>query len=463
MPEIKTTRFALAEKLRRCAARAEAMGNPYTKAPFLPSPVWTASTAVVPGQVVRNSNGEFVYISGGTTAASGTGPSVTGAATGEADGSAFCTYLGGPDITVAGADAPTFTTASTAPADFTNRDKRETQPSVIKARGGVPSLYGGNKWQISPYDIAPGTPEYGKGSFVEFYTDALRICFEQSATFPGYRFTVDGRYVQKGGTPVSASAQYHTLDFSSVGGRRVRRITVEASRVGIQSSIFVPQKSQIWWTPQADEVRAAFISDSEMSGSSYGPALHGATMPNIVARTLGWSDPWNFSKDGTGWINKGAGSAFYTFRERLPQVLAANPDVMVAFGSPNDFGVSDKATITAEVTAFLQAARAGSYSGPIVIFGVMPLNNAQASATEVAIAAGVAAFSDPLARTFFIPILNDPLLPWISQSWNNANNTFSQNGAYYIAGDNLHLPDIGTLYMGQRMAQAIAGAVLPNL
>jgi hypothetical protein len=125
--------------------------------------------------------------------------------------------------------------------------------------------------------------------------------------------------------------------------------------------------------------------------------------------------------------------------------------------------------VTAAVTAGLQAIRAGGSTAPIVVFGLWSLSGALA--TEQAVQAGVSAFVDPLGKTFFIPIYQDPAFSWITGSWNysggawngSAANTTAVNSGAYVSIDGIHPPDPGADYLANRMVRALNTNVLPLL
>lgn len=66
----------------------------------------------------------------------------------------------------------------------------------------------------------------------------------------------------------------------------------------------------------------------------------------------------------------------------------------------------------------LRAIRAAGSEAPIIVFEVWPLNNVGVSTVEGRVSDAVSDFADPLGKTFFVPIYTDPLLPWVTGTWN---------------------------------------------
>lgn len=135
-------------------------------------------------------------------------------------------------------------------------------------------------------------------------------------------------------------------------------------------------------------------------------------------------------------------------------------------GSINDRTFSP-AQITTAATALFQAIRAGGSTAPIVVLGTWSIKDTGSftpnTDVEKAVLAGINAAADPLGLTFWIPIRNDPVLPWITGPWDDSDPS-SYNASMYINDvDNVHPVDIGTRYFSERIANAIETDVLPLL
>jgi lysophospholipase L1-like esterase len=248
------------------------------------------------------------------------------------------------------------------------------------------------------------------------------------------------------------------IDWTMSSGRRMRRYELETGKSAAQFGCAQTGSSAMVTAAPASDPRLVVIGDSYNAGSSYGPWLAGGSIAQLLGKRLGWRDTWNLSVGGTGYCNTGAG--LRTFGDRVPQVLALRPDAVLVMGSTNDVGYSP-AAVEAAAVAMLRALRGGT-PAPIIVVGVPSINLPGARATEQALAAAVAAIADPL--TFFVPVTT-ATPPWVLGSWNNAVGVPSgtANAALYIAGDDVHPPEIGYDYYAQRIEQAIRAQVLPAL
>ena len=307
---------------------------------------------------------------------------------------------------------------------------------------------------------------------IEFYTDAPKFYFITSgANNPVLNVIIDGiRYAAAGLNNQTASTAYYLFDFTSVGGSKTRHIKIESIAAWNISQIAVDVNSTVWAPDNQDTVRAICISDSIFAGSGYGPFMPGNSVSLRIGHELGWKDVWDFSQGGTGYSNRGTGPGTTSdkFGFRIPEALTLSPDIWLIAGSVNDKAISG-ATVTSEVTSLLQAIRNGGSTAPIVIIGLWPINDTGVPTTETAVLAGVTAAADPLGKSYFIPVNNDSVFPWVAGTWNNnpsyggVTNTNSTNANQYICTDNTHPPDPGTAYFARRIANAIRTNVLPLL
>jgi lysophospholipase L1-like esterase len=456
----------LGAKLRRLA-RTAALTNPLTTTPWTVDAAWTASTAYIQGQVVANGGSLYIALNSGTSAASG-GPS--GASSGGVitDNTMQWSYLGGPQSTANDAQAPVVTTATAtfAPAGLANYLNPQTLPGCYRVYGGYAVNYSTNYWRLYAFNAASGTP-FARGVSIGFETDAPKFAIGTSAPSSIFRIIIDGRYYSYS-TIVGASGtpNWIVFDFGSTTQRKTRSIVVEYANSPTDPPSFagvaVSANDMVFAPAPCDDVRAIFISDSILAGSSYGPFLPGGTVPQQVGKLLGWSDPWSMSVGGSGYVNTGGGN--YNFLQRIADVgnlaTITSADIVILMGSINDIGQSG---VASAVTAALKTVRSANAKAPIVVAGLWSINNPGLSAAEAAVQAGVAAFDDPVARTFFIPLAGASPLPVITGSWNNAADTSSTNSTMYVSGDGTHPPDIGSAYLSQWLARAIRSNVLPLL
>ncbi|WCT73627.1 hypothetical protein PQ455_18785 [Sphingomonas naphthae] len=441
------------ERLRRAAASAT---DPFASPPLTEPPAYAASTAYIPGNVVAAGGRWYVAASGGTSPAS---PVVPSHANGSAvsDGAVLWTYFG-PAVTIpADPLAPQVSVSTTAPTLANAFAPASFQtghvPGAIRAIGGYAYNLGGYAG-LYGFDRAAGQPT-GLHAGWEFETDEPQVAIGIFRRTAPVQLVIDGRRYAAGGLTMPGTGDnWLTVSFPA-GERRGHRIRIElAADMGLRD-VRVSAQGQVW-APGRDMVRAAFLSDSIMAGSSFGPFVAGGSAPQRIAAALGWADPWNVSIGGTGYVNGGAG--FYTYGQRVAEALTRNPDIWVLMGSTNDNG-QPAGTITAAALATLRAIRAGS-TAPIVVLGVWS-NGAAAAVTEAAVQSAVLAANDPL--TMFVPIAGDASLPWVTGSWNNAGHGASANAGLVIGGDGIHPTDGGTAYLARRVVNAIRRRVLPVL
>lgn len=459
----RVSTYALGEKLRRLARQAE-VSNLVTNLPWALPPAWASGQAIVKGNV-RSSAGSWAQaVSNGTTA----GASLA------ADTGVTWQNIGGPTITandpeapvvtVTAANAPTYTPPIAAFPGLTGIWQWIAHPGAFRAYGGTLTSYAGTLGQMSVFNAAAGTPGH-VASRIAFYCDdpTVAFAFSNAEQFQPVRPSIDRRYYSPDGHVVNGTTTptFVVYDFSGVAARKPRLFTVDftANTIPAWWGVICSPNGTVWAPPTVDDVRSVWISDSLIAGSGYGPFMAGNYLSTLVSDLLGWSDTWCMSTGGTGYVATNGGTA-YTYGQRISQALALNPlpDIWVLFGSTNDSGQSG---VTAAVTAAMQQIRAGGSAAPIIVFGVHSVSGAAAVETQVQ--AGVSAAADPLGLTFFIPISNDPVWPWISGSWNNSGNNSLANSAIYVSADLIHPPQVGTNFYAQRMARAIKTSVLPFL
>lgn len=352
-----------------------------------------------------------------------------------------------------------------------------TEPGHLSIAGAMPnvSLGGIGNGQAMTFNSAINGTTVAQHWVEEFYSDSDIITISQGIASSN-TLIIDGVMWSPDPTSGYATGLFYTvLDFTNAGGKKIRNFKIYHLGLDRTVALRVNVASNVWKPATTNRIKFAFISDSILAGSAYGPFVGGNSVVTQLDEYLGWSGGWSFTTGGTGYVARGTGPGTTTdaYGVRVPQVLCQNPDIIMLMGSTNDIGQST-GTITAAVTALLQSIRngAGGYAGsraPIVVFGLWSINNAGLAAVEAAVQAGVTAFNDPLGRTFFVPIYNDPYLPWLNGSWNNnpapsgVVNVNASNQTTYLAGDSTHPVDMGTIYLAERLANALIQNVLPNL
>lgn len=439
------------------------ISNPPLRAPV----AWATNQTVQYGEV-RSANGNW-YVQGtapsGTTAGSGGGPSAGVSNALIVDNTCTWAYLCLAPITTNSPYAPVLTQQVAAtPTGLANYFNCIAMPSVFRVTGGYPTTVFTNYWEIFSFRSI-GVSQTGVSAQISFVTDAAKFAVGvTNGSFP-VRIRINGQYVDIGGLTFMSGGTptWIILDFTSSGGRSIRNVTIDMGGLQTFAGVACTANDQVWAPPIEDTVLAAVISDSLFSGSAFGPFLAGGDTSYYMGRALGWDNVWDISISGTGWLASGSGAA-YTYRQRVNDMWNNSPflrpDVWLFMGSTNDIGQST-AAITTEVTTTINAIRTLGSTAPIIIFGVWSINAVGVAGIENAISAGVIAAND--AKTYFIPILADPSLPWLTGAWNNSKNTGSTNATIYAGSDGVHPTETGTNYLGVRLAKGVANNVLPNL
>ncbi len=447
---------ALKTRLQQALA---AQSQPVYQQPWIAPGAWSSGIAILQGQVKVNSVGQrYIAVNSGTTGA--TEPThASGAAI--SDGGVLWAHLGSyTDDPASRTDAPTLTLTGggSAPAGLSFLDVWANR-SFFTFNGCTPVQKYADRLECTTF-MANASGQKVGGCSVAFRSDANYIGFEVINSTAGYCVHVEGRPVTADAIyPNNASNLVFTLTWAD---QRVRTYEVF---FGKSSAIFgrllVSNRDQFWPSVPAVPVVGAFIGDSYLDGSSYGPFVLSNTLSAAFGRLAGIRNMWRFGIGGTGLLNPNAAQGpFYTYRERLPQVLALKPDVIFVQGSTNDVSYTQQA-LTTEALAFLDSIRSAT-SAPVFWFGPAPLAGSYSSiqTVDAAIAAAVAARPN---KNIFYKSMVTATPPWLTGSHNNAAYSWSSNIGQWIGGDNVHPVDKGTLYLAGRMAASYANDLLPQV
>lgn len=452
MVAISQTRYSSAEKLRR-ATSAGAISRMWGKPPMKVPPAWATGVATVAGDVVASNNLWWVAANSGTTGA--TAPT-TFSNNVTSDGAVQWLCIGGPTLAADEALLPTVTYSGTVAGGRTVQWRPQDAPDLFLLRGCEKTV---GQTDFRARTLNDGSvADSVRACAVSFITDAPILTVNVTSSFNTGQLSmaIDGRLVSLTPFLKFSNGLYAHVDLSAMGGRKAKRIDLIGS-VGLRINAILLNPTDSLWRPETpNAVKGVMISDSQFAGHSFGLKLVGGDPLSRFADNVGWTDWWNYSTAGTGYIAKGAGSAFYTFGERVAQVLAmaVPPSVVCFHGSTNDNGETS-AAITAAALAAYRALRNGGYKGLIVVFGIWSLSAATA-VTEAAIAAAVTQFNDP--NTIYIPI-SQAVNPPITGSWNNTayppgTGTVANNASMLVnSTDAIHLMEIAADPTTQWMAE----------
>jgi lysophospholipase L1-like esterase len=275
-----------------------------------------------------------------------------------------------------------------------------------------------------------------------------------------YRILVDGQYVSMTPTaPASLNvSNYIELDFTSVGGRAQRLITIEAQSSALLAGFWVGPTEGVY-KPGVEVVRGYWVGDSYTDGTSNSNYVHDGFM-HVMGDMLGIRDRWNGGVGGTGYLTTGGQ---LTARGRITDLIAAAPDVAFVCMGYNDSSFS-QAQVTAECLLYFAAIRASAVLAkiPVFVFGDFA-GRSGPSAAQLAVEAGIAAAVSQFAdeKLIFIPVSADVNGPWLSGTGYTAATTGVGNADVYIGTDGIHpSAPAGYAFLGARCADAVIRALL---
>ncbi|MFG1184356.1 hypothetical protein [Xanthobacter aminoxidans] len=460
------SRSALKTRLVRAALRGH---NLHGQQPYKAPPPWQTDTRYYQGNVVRTSTGG-VYVAMSTPAGYKSGPNEpshdgSGGVTNAWDGTASQSVLWSHVFTapwsmVDDAFAPTVTETRSAslPGGYTSAPPWVNR-ALLGFRGCDPQQHvaSGGVNLVDYTSKSDGSLNIGGGSIV-FGSDAPGHAFQVSSSGQGIVVAVNDRLVTMGALGVQPDTNnvgvwgWNIIDFGKRQPRKWEILTGKdtASLYGLA----VPAGAHIWSI--VDDLYAALMSDSYFDGSAYGPWVPGNVLSASFGRRIGVPNMRRFAKGGTGLTATNGGN--YTFRERLPQVIASKPDLGITMGSSNDAGQS-YATIFAAATDYLKYWNDNT-PAPMFWFGVPPI--AAGTYSQLQTVDGAIADACAAQGAIFESLMAAPM-PLFTHGANNAGITWSNNSTIYLGGDLTHPVDKGTMYTRDVMVDRWFNSMLPRL
>lgn len=293
---------------------------------------------------------------------------------------------------------------------------------------------------------------------VEFMHSGSSLEIKSLGSTTKFRILVNDRYISKAGhdyaTTSNSSSSFAQIDFGSTA---IRKIRFEFEQNGGFQGVNLPDnQSTIWPVDSDDRIRAAIVGDSYID--SQVATLRGDGLAAQAAHLLGWDDPWFLGMPGTGFTIAGS---YATYIDRLPDLVASAPDVVLVWGSYND-RTTATASVQAAVTTYLTAVRNALPTVPILVTGCPAAAtgpSAQVVGVDAAIGAGVAAANDPFAA--FIPVspVQSTMPSWVFGTGRVGTTAGNGNSDIYTAADGVHPPDAGHAYYARRLDMAVRAAV----
>jgi lysophospholipase L1-like esterase len=287
-----------------------------------------------------------------------------------------------PHQAAAMASPPTVTDAGTSrPSGYTN-DFLITTPANFRQLGGNPSFQAStyNRYPVATSTItgSGGNANNGKDAVAWRVTadvNSAKIGAAISATGSAapYRFLVGGQYVNKTGLATLASnsaVNWITLDFTSVGGKAVRQITVEGM-IGAAFRGFSLQSGDSLAFPAGKISAGSLNLKAVIAGDSFTAAI-GATQAGdgyglLLGEYLGIENNWLSGVGGTGFVATNSGTSF-KLGDRLSDINGQSADVIMVAMGINDIGQSP-ATIQSNAAAVFASLRLNNPAAPIFVIG----------------------------------------------------------------------------------------------
>jgi lysophospholipase L1-like esterase len=294
---------------------------------------------------------------------------------------------------------------------------------------------------------------------IEFMADAAKIAFGViGQDGVPWRFLVNGQYVSLTGTHVATGGrQTIELDFTSAGGRAVRKIAIEGCQGDAFLGVAVQPTESIFPADTDDLLRMIVLGDSYTFGTGIAGQYSGDAWARVMGDYLGIRDMWCSGLGGTGYLRTTSTNT-YTLRQRLTDATSHNPDIVAFAMGNNDAGVFTPAQIQTEVQLAIQAFRAACPATPLVVFGTFGENSGPSTAmiqNEQATQAAVAAVGD--TNTIFVPLCTASS-PVLTGTGTIGAPTGAGNCDVYINAGDVHPTAAGHAYIGQWAASAFLSA-----
>jgi hypothetical protein len=205
------------------------------------------------------------------------------------------------------------------------------------------------------------------------------------------------------------------------------------------------------WPAPATNPRVVFVGDSQSAGTYL---KHGASiMPGLIAQRLGIADSYAINaQGGTGWNQANGTAPAWSHANRIADIVALAPDIVVFIGSQND---TANAALQTAVTDTLNSLLAALPS--CLFVGIGPVIGDSTLTRTPYLLAGWAAANDQ-TRVRYID--NWTTNPWINGTGYATGETGTGNRDIMVASDGQHLDDDGLKFFAHVASQHIADAVL---
>lgn len=384
----------------RASIAAASVSNSVINRPWAKAPDWAPNTLYRTGAVVRgigagNTSNLYVCCKGGTSAAS-TGPTGRGSA-GVFDNTTAWLYVGPAydDLTI-----PLWSTVTPAAASDVMDGVLATALHTNLAALGLPRMY---EMKYSDptarltgglvYDYftdagvrgvnggtlaAPSYPESTERWCVHIQTDCRKwLAIRPNALNPvTFAIEVNGRMLTEGAISVASGVAngMFLLDMSRFpAGAKDVRIYGQTQVVGVAYRFHVGDDELIWKPTTRSNLVMGFEGDSITQGGGLGTALINDFVESLVCRQLGIEQWYNNAVGGTGALSDRNGTGT-TFLQRLPDLVAMKPDIVLIGGFHND-NMRTQAEQRSAFLTYLRAVRSALPNTTIFLVPTQMLGN----------------------------------------------------------------------------------------
>ncbi|VFU10268.1 SGNH/GDSL hydrolase family protein [Methylocella tundrae] len=343
--------------------------------------------------------------------------------------------------------------------------------NIFYSTGGWTTWYATNYLRLPSTTVFP-TGNGNAGSNPNIAASSGRHTFiADSAKFlvgttgsSNFRLIVDGKYVSLSPIVSSAASPSLTLvDFTSVGGRQRRRISIETQSNTAFYGVDVGPTEGLYAVSSVDHIRYIQMGDSITFDTMTGtPAVPGDGFGHVMADRLGISDYRPAGNGGTGYAanNNGAG---LRMQEHMFDALNWSPDIIGLCAGINDDSAFGWAASQPGLASCIGQARAYSATLPVLVFGVIGSAGGALAAAhaswEASLSAYLSALNDP--NIIYVPIVTDPAGPTFTGSGSVAAPAGDGNSDLYFAVSGSPHPNVaGHTHLGYRMADGVLTAIM---
>jgi len=310
-----------------------------------------------------------------------------------------------------------------------------------------------------------GATSGGTGWAVTFLHDGteFEIKMQSSSGNANYNVLVDGQYVVARASYKTQAAGGGTFrDRFVFGSRAPRHITIEMYSGMRFGGIEVDPTGRLIKAP-VSPLRMVVVGDSLGEGSTQARPCGGYAW--IAGRhMLGIADIWSASAGATGYVAT-AGGTKLKYRDRLAEVIALAPDIVLIQSSINDAG--SEASAVTEAGLCFAALRAGLPAAVLIGTGVLNMHGTNSGYDTIGagVQAALAALSGPTAyiantQSGASTGAGTGSGQWAWGTGNTGATTGTGNADLYCDTDGTHPNAAGHDYLAWRMGMAARAAIL---